>query len=792
MKRRLFLLLISMTLCLATRAYSKDDDYTRISRLSYIDGNVSFQSNSDTDWSAASVNMPLEPGDRIYTGRNGKAEVEFDDGSVFRLAENSDMEVLSLKENLIQLRILEGLVTLNVNGSVDFEVDTPAAAFNTLRRGIYRFDVVENGDTDAIVRKGELDAANNEFSRRINSGELLHVGRDGGNPQLSEYNGRDQWDEWNDRRNADRVAYESKKYMPDTVYVGASDLDRYGRWVHVDDYGAAWIPSSIDAYWSPYSMGRWCYRPFYGWTWISYEPWGWLPFHYGRWYHSVRFGWCWLPGPSFSFNFWSPALVTFYYGPDWVSWCPLGPGDWYDVNYFHYNHRLYDYQLARLRVLYTRPVGDPFNRHVRGAFRTATLDGFRSGTFHPRGDNAHWKNIEEPWKHGTLARERLAIKPTAASFRAAPDRPVVRPSGYKAFPAVVRNNPGNDTKNRERFNVITNPKTAAAPSRTFQNRSERNARETGNQAKPEGRVFQSPRSGRANADVQTPAGSRPSEQGGRNTATPRRYENRRNASGDTGDSRPSNPTTTGSSQGKSRSGNQQNPSRPNYEKKAPEQKQTPENSAPAKSRNEQRQQYSYFQPRSSFNGERESSTQRDANTTRFRNEVRQQNSSVQPRINAGREWNNSTQQNQVATRLSNEARRQYSSAQPQSGGSQGWSSSNPQNAPATRFQSEPRQQYNYAAPQSSVSRGRSNPSPSYGGSGMAGNSPAYSAPRQSAPSFGQNSTARSYQAPSFGQSGRYRATSPGGSVGGGYSGGGNSGSQKSNNRDSSGSARGRR
>ena len=450
----------------------QDNSYTRISRLSYIAGNVSFQHSGEVDWSAASVNLPLEPGDRIYTGMDGRAEVEFDDGSSFRLAENTDVEILSLREELIQLRILIGLSTLSVSGNANFEIDTPVAAFNPVRDGIYRFDVIENGDTDAIVRKGELEAANNEFSQRIRSGELLHLSlKTGGTPEISQYDRRDEWDEWTDRRTADMRVYGNQRYLPDNVYVGAAELNQNGRWVNAETYGTAWVPYAVDASWSPYSVGRWCYRPFFGWTWISYEPWGWLPYHYGRWYRSPFFGWCWLPGPAFAFNFWSPGLVTFYSGPGWISWCPLGPGDYYDIGRYHYNRGMYGYQLAQLRGLHTRLPGDPFNREIRGAFRTAQLEQFRSGSFNSRSWNSRWGSIDKPWSQGTLVRDPLQVQPTSASFRAIPDRPAITPRSTSNLPAVVRNIPS-DSNNRERFTRITNPRIPSAPSRTFRSRSE--------------------------------------------------------------------------------------------------------------------------------------------------------------------------------------------------------------------------------------------------------------------------------------------------------------------------------
>jgi len=92
MTRRITFLLLSVALAGVAWAKPKDDDeaYVRIARLSYIEGNVSYQHATDVDWAAASINLPLEPGDRIYSSSDGRAEIEFADGSVYRLARNTD------------------------------------------------------------------------------------------------------------------------------------------------------------------------------------------------------------------------------------------------------------------------------------------------------------------------------------------------------------------------------------------------------------------------------------------------------------------------------------------------------------------------------------------------------------------------------------------------------------------------------------------------------------------------------------------------------------------------------
>ena len=484
MRRLSFILLAFFLIGFVANATEGDD--ARLARLSYLEGRVSFQAGNDVDWAAASINMALQPSDRVYTGDNGRAEIEFDDGSVLRIAEKTDIEILSLKDNLIQVRILVGLATLTVGGSVNYEIDTPAAAFNTLRKGVYRFDVAENGDSDGIVRKGLLEAANNNFSQRAESGELIHVSPgDKGTHLLSRYDRRDDWDEWNDRRNADMNAYESRRYVPEFVTVGVSDLDRYGRWETVAEYGPAWVPSYVDPYWSPYWDGRWCYRPFWGWTWVSYEPWGWLPYHYGRWHHHSSFGWCWLPGASFGFHFWSPGLVRFYHGHGWMSWCALGPGDYYNINNYRFN-RAYNYHLNNLRLIQRRSPDDLANRHIPGAFRTVSTDAFLNSSL---GKNARMVDLagEQPWKRGKMVLDQPNLQPTSRSLAPIPDRLASRPTSSRSPIAVVRSEPSVQPRNADRISRITNPAIPQIPSPRSEGRSG-----PGSLDSPAGRAMDSP------------------------------------------------------------------------------------------------------------------------------------------------------------------------------------------------------------------------------------------------------------------------------------------------------------
>jgi hypothetical protein len=493
MARKLVIMILAFAMS-GFVAAAQSKDYFRIARLSYLEGKVSFQHIDEVDWTSASINLAFQPGDRLYTGNNGRAEIEFDDGSVLRLAEKTDIEILTMREQLIQIKVMLGLCSLTSRSNVQFEISTPAAAFVTAEKGNYRFDIAENGDSDGIVRKGSMEAINNSLSRRISAGEMLHALAAEGGAEVAAYSQRDAWDEWNDRRNANATAAESSRYLADNVYIGASDLDIYGNWTTVAGYGSAWFPR-VSLGWSPYDYGRWQYRPLWGWTWVSYDPWGWLPYHYGRWYFTAENRWCWLPGPSFGFHFWSPALVRFYRGDGWLSWIALGPGDYYDINNYYFNHsdRANIYYLNELRLLQRRSPDDLINRAHEGAFRTVRADVFLNGVI---GQKTEQVRVVDPRQSGRMVTGTLDVKPTNTSYAPSPGGIVERPA-ERSRAIVVHNDP--EFKSRgDRFAIVNNPQVSVPKVRVDA---------AGRTNQPGGRVTTMPDAGSNNGRTATAGGN---------------------------------------------------------------------------------------------------------------------------------------------------------------------------------------------------------------------------------------------------------------------------------------------
>ncbi|HEV2304034.1 MAG TPA: DUF6600 domain-containing protein [Candidatus Acidoferrales bacterium] len=315
-----------------------------VGRVSVIRGNVSIQRGDSGDWIAATVNTPLESGDRISTGDNSRAEVQLDYANVVRLDQNSTVKITDLTADHIQLQVGQGLVSYGVfpNSRADAEIDTPNSAVHPLRSGEYRIQIDSDSQTEVTVRSGQAEVSEPQGSTRVDAGQLITIqGTDSPQYQTADASAPDDFDQWNQSR--DRAIEDAQSWKhDDRYYTGSEDLDAYGHWEYVPDYGQVWVPDQNSG-WAPYRDGTWEWEPYYGWTWVSYEPWGWAPYHYGRWF--VYGGnWAWWPGPIGVYGgwgydpIWSPAYVSFFgwgggvsfgFGFGNVGWLPCGPGDFY-------------------------------------------------------------------------------------------------------------------------------------------------------------------------------------------------------------------------------------------------------------------------------------------------------------------------------------------------------------------------------------------------------------------------------------------------------------------------------
>lgn len=322
-------------------AEDEADEYdvkARVVRISLISGEVSLKRKGNTEWERARLNFPLVEGDTLATDRESRLEIQIDARNFVRLAANTTIQLVALRDEGVALSVLEGTATIRL-AKFDrqreyFEIDAPRTTLAAEKKGLYRIDVPTDGRVRFSVRDGGSARIYSDTSgfalRDGRTAELVVSGDNAGDWEFVANATRDAIDDWvRDREHylAQRLRYDTQYY--DEYIWGAEDLDAYGDWAYTTDYGWIWRPHNtvINIYsdWAPYRYGHWVWCPPYGWTWVGYEPWGWAPYHYGRWVYYGSY-WAWCPRSRYfrDHSWWRPALVVFVYIGDNYCWYPLG------------------------------------------------------------------------------------------------------------------------------------------------------------------------------------------------------------------------------------------------------------------------------------------------------------------------------------------------------------------------------------------------------------------------------------------------------------------------------------
>src|ERR1700760_2195085 len=75
------------------------DPNVRAARLSFVEGDVQLSQGNQVIADPALANTPLFEGTQISTKEDGKAELQFDDGSVVRISPNSSLKIAALRQD---------------------------------------------------------------------------------------------------------------------------------------------------------------------------------------------------------------------------------------------------------------------------------------------------------------------------------------------------------------------------------------------------------------------------------------------------------------------------------------------------------------------------------------------------------------------------------------------------------------------------------------------------------------------------------------------------------------------
>jgi hypothetical protein len=422
-----------------------------VARLSYVEGSVSFEPAGENDWSLASLNYTLTTGDRLWTDKGARAELET--GNIaMRMSEQTDLTATNLTDQLLQLGLAQGslrITAYDLRSGGQVEVDTPSAAVTILQPGSYRVDVYpDQNRTLVTVNRGQVQITGNGLNETVQSGQaVMLTGTDQVQATTVGVPGPDSFDQWCAQRDGKYQNARSRQYV--SPYVpGYYDLDGYGDWTTVAQYGPIWYPSGLAIGWCPYRYGRWAWVEPWGWTWVDDAPWGFAPFHYGRWVQ-VGVRWGWLPGPIGVAPIYGPAFVAFVGGAGFsvgvgigaVAWFPLGPGEPFYPWYHHSDGYLRQVNITNVRNINVTNITNVTNiNNVHYRYQTVATTAVNANAFRnsePVARNLVKVNPQQIARAQVIPHPEVNPTPKAIAAGGAQTRPPVQ----AARPQIVQHPP---------------------------------------------------------------------------------------------------------------------------------------------------------------------------------------------------------------------------------------------------------------------------------------------------------------------------------------------------------------
>jgi len=88
---------------------NQEDPPSRVARLGYMEGSVSFQPAGENDWVGAVDNRPMTTGDKVWADKDSRAELQLG-SAVIRLSQNTGISFLNLDDRTAQVQLSSGSI----------------------------------------------------------------------------------------------------------------------------------------------------------------------------------------------------------------------------------------------------------------------------------------------------------------------------------------------------------------------------------------------------------------------------------------------------------------------------------------------------------------------------------------------------------------------------------------------------------------------------------------------------------------------------------------------------------
>ncbi len=273
----------------------------RIVRLSDVQGSVEIDKNTGLGFEKAFLNLPITQGTQIRTGDDGRAEIEFEDGSSMRLTPKTSVEFSTLGvsdsgTHISQVNLTEGMAYVNwlAKNSDQFTMNFAREKVSLDHPAHIRVDASPE-IADLAVLKGDVIVDGPEGQVKVDKKKTATFDvADNDKSKIENKVAEAPLDDWDKEASAYHDQYAKNNSSP--YGYGTSDLNFYGSYTNVPGYGMMWQPYFTGVGWDPFMDGAWGFYPGFGYMFASAYPWGWLPYRYGNWMFVPSYGWMWQPG----------------------------------------------------------------------------------------------------------------------------------------------------------------------------------------------------------------------------------------------------------------------------------------------------------------------------------------------------------------------------------------------------------------------------------------------------------------------------------------------------------------
>jgi len=173
--------------------------------LTKLEGTVQYKGSSwwffSAPWKQITGSTALDEGDKIKTGPQGRAELEFNDQAQILIKPNSKVQVTANESGEVELKKLKlnlGEVIVKfideLNEGSTFEVETPSAVAG-IKGTTFKVAVNQQQQTTVTVNQGTVKVSTEVGSVEVKQGQAAHVADKAEEPEVKPAPEAKNWEE---------------------------------------------------------------------------------------------------------------------------------------------------------------------------------------------------------------------------------------------------------------------------------------------------------------------------------------------------------------------------------------------------------------------------------------------------------------------------------------------------------------------------------------------------------------------------------------------------------------------